>query len=46
MVRRSFLNFTVLVGLATLGFCATYDNVGDVPHIDWDFIIIGGTHHL
>lgn len=42
MVPRPFFNLVVVVGLATLGFGATYDNISDVPHVNWDFIIVGG----
>ncbi|KAF5353361.1 hypothetical protein D9756_007863 [Leucocoprinus leucothites] len=36
------LNLAVVAGLAARCLSATYDNIEDVPDVDWDFIIVGG----
>lgn len=42
MIYGPFLLLAVVAGLAIPAFSATYDNIGNVPHIRWDFIIVGG----
>ncbi|KAF9444131.1 GMC oxidoreductase [Macrolepiota fuliginosa MF-IS2] len=37
-----FLRLAVVVGLASVGLCATYGTIKDIPNIKWDFIIAGG----
>ncbi|KAF9447313.1 GMC oxidoreductase [Macrolepiota fuliginosa MF-IS2] len=37
-----FLRLVLVVGLASLGLCATYGTIQAVPDIKWDFIIVGG----
>ncbi|KAF9444128.1 GMC oxidoreductase [Macrolepiota fuliginosa MF-IS2] len=37
-----FLNLAIVVGLGSLGLCATYSTIQDVPNAKWDFIIVGG----
>ncbi|KXN84482.1 L-sorbose 1-dehydrogenase [Leucoagaricus sp. SymC.cos] len=32
----------IVVALASVGLSATYDNVANIPDLDWDFIIVGG----
>ncbi|KAF9445820.1 GMC oxidoreductase [Macrolepiota fuliginosa MF-IS2] len=36
------LNLAIVVGLSSLGLCATYGSIQELPNIKWDFIIVGG----
>ncbi|KAF9447689.1 GMC oxidoreductase [Macrolepiota fuliginosa MF-IS2] len=36
-----FFSALYLLGVSTLGFCATYNSINDIPELDWDFIIVG-----
>lgn len=37
-----FLDFTVVLVLASLGLAATWNSIHNIPKNEWDFIIIGG----
>ncbi|KAF9445825.1 GMC oxidoreductase, partial [Macrolepiota fuliginosa MF-IS2] len=37
-----FLKLALVIGLGSVGLCATYGTIQDVPDIKWDFIIVGG----
>ncbi|KAF9447311.1 GMC oxidoreductase [Macrolepiota fuliginosa MF-IS2] len=37
-----FPRLAVVVGLGTLGLCATYGTIQAVPDVKWDFIVVGG----
>lgn len=32
----------IILALSSLGLCATWGSIDDVPKLDWDFIIVGG----
>jgi hypothetical protein len=38
------LSLTFVFTLASLCNSAVYDRIGDVPKVEWDFIIVGGRH--
>ncbi|KAJ3564744.1 hypothetical protein NP233_g8092 [Leucocoprinus birnbaumii] len=44
MLRKlnMLLKLAIVAGLSTVCLSATYDQVENVPRIDWDFIIVGG----
>ncbi len=42
MVHNILAGLLALLGLVSVGVCLTYNGIGDVPHLDWDFIIVGG----
>lgn len=41
---KMILSSAFLLALASLGLCATYGTINDVPRLNWDFIIVGGTN--
>jgi len=38
-----FLNLAIVTSLVTLSLSATYNTVDNLPTVQWDFIIVGGT---
>ncbi|KAF9445819.1 GMC oxidoreductase [Macrolepiota fuliginosa MF-IS2] len=44
MKTQNLMSFrlVVVVGLASIGLCAVYGTIQDVPSVKWDFIIVGG----
>ena len=37
-----FLSLAVVTSLVTYSLSATYNQVDDLPTVEWDFIIVGG----